>query len=71
MEEGGACPQAVHVMIVDVVVKVLPSDTLVERQLDNTVTEVSLGVKITVFDAQFVEIISYISHNQLRCVLSQ
>ena len=31
MEEGGACPQAVHVMIVDVVVEVLPSDTLVER----------------------------------------
>ena len=63
MEEGGACPYAVNVTIVDSVVQALPSDKFVGEWLNYTVTEVSLGVKITVFDAEFVVIISYISQN--------
>ena len=50
-------------MIVDAVVETLPSDKFVGGWLNNTVTDVSLGVKIPVFDAEFGVVISYISQN--------
>ena len=63
MEEGGAFPHAVDVTIVGAAVEVLPSDKLVGGLLDDTVTWVPLDVKITVFVADIVEIIFYISQN--------